>query len=233
MLQDGEKGAVLQRDKRTYAVMPHVPAGMPTPEMLRKLADAAEKYGATLKITSAERIALIGLEESDVEAVWEELGMTPGAAVGNVVRSIRSCPGSAFCRRGQQDTLALALKLDAKYHGAPMPGKFKMSLSGCPNQCAESQVRDLGLVGTPKGWRVLVGGNAGGRPRLGDRLVDRVPTDAVEDVVERVIEAYRRLARPKQRLGRLIDKIGIEAFRAEALGPDATEVWSDDGEKSA
>ena len=219
MLEDGEKGAVLQRDKCTYAVVPHIPAGVCTPDLLRKIADVAEKYNAAaLKITSAERIAIVGLDEADIDAVWQDLGMAPGAAVGNVVRSVRSCPGMAFCKRGQQDSLSLALKLDANYHGMELPGKFKIAVSGCPNQCAESQVRDLGLVGKPKGWRVYVGGTSGARPRLGDLLVDDVPPDQIEAVIDKVVDAYRRLAKPRQRLGRLIDAIGIDAFRREALG---------------
>jgi len=130
MLEDGEKGAVLQRDKSTYAVVPHIPCGVVTPELLRKLADVAERYNAAaMKITSSQRIALVGVKEEDIDAIWEALGTDPGAAVGNCVRSVRSCPGTMFCRRAQQDSLGLALKLDKKYHGAALPGKFKMAIS--------------------------------------------------------------------------------------------------------
>jgi NAD(P)H-nitrite reductase large subunit len=221
MLEDGEKGAVLQRDKCTYAVVPHVPCGVITPDLLRKLADVAERFGvATVKITSAERIALIGLREDQIDAVWEALEMDPGAAVGNCVRSIRACPGTTHCRRAQQDALTLGLTLDEKYHGVELPGKFKIAVSGCPNQCAESQVRDIGLVGMPKGWRVYVGGCAGSRPRLADLLTQNVSDDDILSVIDRIVEAYKRLSKPRQRIGRLIDDIGIDAFRKEALGDD-------------
>ena len=99
MLQDGEKGVIVQRDKRTYAVAPHVPCGVIQPEQLRIIADVAEKYGAqAIKITSAARIALVGVEEKDIDAIWKELGMLPGFAVGLCVRSIKACPGTSFCR---------------------------------------------------------------------------------------------------------------------------------------
>jgi len=98
MLKLGEKGAIIQRDKETYAVAPHIPCGVASPELLRKIADIAEKYNAqALKITSATRIAIVGLKEEDIDDVWNELGMAPGAAVGLCVRSVRACPGTTFC----------------------------------------------------------------------------------------------------------------------------------------
>jgi len=108
MIKDGEFGAIIQRDKQTYAVAPHIPCGVVTPEILRKLADAAEKYqAAALKITSAQRIALVGLKENDVEKVWTDLDMDKGAATGLCVRSIKACPGTAFCKRGIKDSLGM------------------------------------------------------------------------------------------------------------------------------
>jgi NAD(P)H-nitrite reductase large subunit len=123
MLKLGEKGAILQRDKETYAIAPHIPCGVATPQLLRKLADVAEKYNAkALKITGATRIALVGIKEEDIDKIWAELSMTPGAAVGLCVRSVRACPGTAFCRLGKQDALGMGMKLDALYHGAELPG---------------------------------------------------------------------------------------------------------------
>ncbi|NQU04279.1 MAG: NAD(P)/FAD-dependent oxidoreductase, partial [Syntrophaceae bacterium] len=103
MLQDGEKGVILQRDKETYAVAPHIPCGVVSPGTLRKLADVAEKYNApALKLTSAARIAIVGLKEEDIENVWADLGMDKGAATGLCVRNVKACPGTTFCRRGIQ-----------------------------------------------------------------------------------------------------------------------------------
>ena len=94
MLNDGDKGVIIQRDKQTYAVAPHIPCGVVSAQTLRKLADIAEKYdAAALKLTSAVRIAIVGLKEEDVDNVWAELGMDAGAAVGLCVRSVKACPG--------------------------------------------------------------------------------------------------------------------------------------------
>ena len=213
MLNDGEKGAILQRDKETYAVAPHLPCGVVTPDQLRKIADIAEKYeAAALKCTSAARIAIVGLKEEDVDEVWADLGLNPGAAVGLCVRSVKACPGTTFCKRGKQDSLGLGMYFDEKYHGMALPGKLKIGVSGCANQCAETCIKDLGLVGKSKGWDIYVGGNGGGRPRLGDVICSGLSDDELKDMCERIIEFYRQNAKPKERIGRMIDRIGLHAL---------------------
>lgn len=218
MLNDGDKGAILQRDKQTYAVAPHQPCGVVTPEVLRKIADVAEKHNAAaLKITSAARIAIVGLKEDQVEAVWADLGMSPGAAVGLCVRSVKACPGTTFCKRGQQDSLGMGMKLDGKYHGLELPGKCKLGVSGCANQCAETGFKDIGLVGSPKGWRVLAGGCGGARPRLADVLAMDLDDAQAEKMVDDLVAFFRENAEPKERMGRLIDRLGLDAVK-QAVG---------------
>lgn len=218
MLNDGDKGAILQRDKQTYAVAPHQPCGVVTPEVLRKIADVAEKHNAAaLKITSAARIAIVGLKEDQVDAIWADLGMSPGAAVGLCVRSVKACPGTTFCKRGQQDSLGMGMKLDGKYHGLELPGKCKLGVSGCANQCAETGFKDIGLVGSPKGWRVLAGGCGGARPRLADVLAMDLDDAQAEKMVDDLVAFFRENAEPKERMGRLIDRLGLDAVK-QAVG---------------
>jgi NAD(P)H-nitrite reductase large subunit len=219
MLQDSEKGVIIQRDKQTYAVAPHIPCGVVQPKTLRNLADAAEKYGAAaLKITSAARIAIIGVDEKDIDSIWAELGMSPGFAIGLCVRSVKACPGTTFCKRGIQDSLTLGLKLDEKYHGLELPGKLKIGVSGCPNQCAETCIKDIGLVGMPKGWRLLVGGNGGAKPRLSKELAKNITTEEAIELVEKIIEYYKANAKPHQRLGAMIEKMGFDEFESAVPG---------------
>jgi NAD(P)H-nitrite reductase large subunit len=215
MLKDGEQGVIIQRDKQTYAVAPHIPCGVVKTDTLRRLADVADKYGLqALKITSAARIAMVGIKEEDVNDIWMELGMSPGSAVGLCVRSIKACPGTTFCKRGLQDSLTLGLKLDEKYHGMQLPGKFKMGVSGCPNQCAETCIKDIGLIGTPKGWRLLVGGNGGARPRLSQELVKNISADEAIELIDKIIEFYKANAKPHQRLGAMLEKIDFDEFKS-------------------
>ncbi|WP_292465542.1 NAD(P)/FAD-dependent oxidoreductase [Methanolobus sp.] len=210
-----EKGAILQRDKETYAIAPHTPGGIVSAQQLRKIADVAEKYNAaTLKVTSSQRIAIVGLKEEDLDNAWKELGIKPGAAIGICVRSIKICPGTTFCKRGQQDAVGLGLKLDEKYHGMPLPSKFKMAVSGCANSCSEPAIKDIGVMGTPKGYTLMVGGNAAIKPRLADVIADELSEDEVLQLVDKII-SFCKTNGSKHRLGRVIDEMGIDSFKKE------------------
>jgi NAD(P)H-nitrite reductase large subunit len=213
-----EKGAILQRDRESYAIAPHIPGGFTDSATLRKICDVADKYGAELKITSAQRIALMGVKEEDLDAIWAELAQDQGAPIGLCVRSVKICPGTTHCKRAVQDSASLGLKIDRIYHAMELPNKMKMGISGCLLSCSESAVKDIGVLGTNKGWRILVGGNAGPRPRLGELLVDDVPDEAaVLEIIARVIDFYKNSSQPG-RLGKLVEEIGIEAFRTAIFG---------------
>jgi NAD(P)H-nitrite reductase large subunit len=214
MLKLGEKGAILQRDNKTYAVAPHIPCGVVTPELLRRIADVSEKYNAqAIKITGATRIAIVGLREEDIDQVWDELKLDKGAAVGLCVRSIRACPGTTFCKIGRQDALGIGMELDQRYHGKELPGKFKMAVSGCHLSCAESWVRDVGLIGKKSGWQVVIGGNVGAEPRIGEEIASDLDDDQVLQVVDKIVQYYQENANKNERLGKLIDRIGIGPFK--------------------
>lgn len=217
MLKLGEKGAIPQNEADSYAIAPHIPCGFVTPELLRKLADVAEKFDAkSIKITGAARIALIGLKEENIDQVWEELGLAKGAAVGLCVRSIRSCPGSTYCRLGKQDAIGVGMKLDEKYHALQLPGKFKMAVSGCKLSCAESWVRDIGLIGDRDGWILTIGGNVGSQPRIGKELISGLDDAAAMQAVADVVNYYKDNAKGAERLGKMIERVGLEPF-VEAL----------------
>ncbi len=211
-----EKGAIIQRDAETYAVAPHIPGGIIQPDKLRRIADVAEKYGSVLKITSAQRIAIVGIQERNIDHVWEELEMKPGAAIGLCVRSVKICPGTTFCKRGQQDSVGIGLKLDEKYHGMELPFKFKMGVSGCMNSCAEPVIKDIGLMGTSKGFRLYAGGSSGVSPRLGNLIAEELSETDALNLIDSIINFYKRMNQ-KKRLGKIIDEIGLDNFKKEVL----------------
>jgi NAD(P)H-nitrite reductase large subunit len=214
MLKLGEKGVIPQKAEDSYAIAPHIPCGVVTPDLLRKIADVSEKYNAqALKITGATRIAIVGLKEKDIDSAWEDLGLDKGAAVGLCVRSIRSCPGNTFCKIGQQDSLGIGMALDKKYHGFKLPGKFKMAVSGCRLSCAESWVRDIGLIGKKDGWMLTIGGNVGASPRIGNELIDNLDDQAALDAIDKVIIHYQENAKKGERLGKMIDRVGLDGFK--------------------
>ncbi len=220
MLKLGEKGAIPQNDKESYAIAPHIPCGIVTPDLLRKIADVSEKYNAkALKITGATRIAIIGLKEDDIDLVWEELGLEKGAAVGLCIRSIRACPGITYCKLGKQDAIGVGMKLDEKYHAFQLPGKFKMAVSGCKLSCAESWVRDVGLIGDTNGWNLTIGGNVGAQPRIGKELVSGLDDEGALKAIKKVVMYYKENANANERLGKMIDRVGMKPFEMAVGNP--------------
>jgi hybrid cluster-associated redox disulfide protein len=213
------KAANLQKirdGRRTYAITPSVPGGFIKPELIRGYADVAEKYGATLKITSAQRIMIIGLKAEDVEAVWQELGLNPAMSYANCVRSIKMCPGSAFCKRGLLDSIKIGMELDKRYHKQEMPSRMKMGVAGCPNSCAEVYIKDIGVMATEAGWTVLAGGSCGRKPRLADKIAEGLSDEEALALVDILVEYYKKYA-DIERMGEFIERIGLDKFRQDVL----------------
>ena len=220
-----EKGAIVQRDRQTYALTPHTPAGLVTPAQLRRFAEVAERYQLpTIKLTSAQRIALIGFTEEQIDSAWKDLDQAIGRATGLCVRSVKVCPGTDCCKRGLRDSVKVGLVLDERFHGRQLPWKMKLGVSGCPNDCGETCIKDIGLIGTPRGWHLQVGGNGGSQPRLSQRLLEHIPDDEQALLaVERLLDWFAAQQR-KCRFGKLVAEVGLESLRQVALGEDDGEV---------
>ena len=137
-----------------------------------------------------------------------------GAAVGLCVRSVRACPGTTFCSIGKQDSLGLGMKLDVLYHGFELPGKFKMAVSGCKLSCSESWVRDVGLIGEADGWKLVVGGNVGASPRIAEEILTSLTDDQAIAATQKVVDYYNENAKKGERLGKMIDRIGLDPLKS-------------------
>jgi len=212
------EGAILQRDKQTYAIVPRTPAGMLTPEILDTISYVCKKYEIPIiKITSGQRIALVGMREDQVQPVWDELKWRVGRATELCVHYVQACPGTAVCKLGLQDSLGMGLEIENMFHEKPYPAKVKIGVSGCPMCCGESYVRDVGLVGTKHGWNVIVGGNSGGRPRIGDVLAENLTTEEAKALVDKFMDYYREGSGKRLRVARFVEKVGIDAVRAAVL----------------
>jgi len=213
-----EKFAILQRDKETYAIKTNTPGGFINSDQLRRVAEVADKYQVqAVKMTSAQRMALIGLPEDKLDEASADLGDMGGAATGICVHYVKICPGATYCKRGQQDSITSGLKMDKMFQGMSLPKKFKLGISGCQNDCSEVCIKDLGLIGTPKGWNVMVGGNGGAAPRFAVKLAEGVTSaDEALKLVEQVISWFKNKERPC-RIGKIVSEIGLEGLRKEIL----------------
>ncbi|MTI85203.1 MAG: NAD(P)/FAD-dependent oxidoreductase [Firmicutes bacterium] len=215
---DAPKGAFIQRDKETYAIVPRTPLGLVNPDTLETIAKTARKYEIPIiKITSGQRMALVGLKPEIIDDVWNDLGNDIGRAVELCMHYVQACPGTAVCKFGLQDSLGLGGKLDQTFIGMELPAKAKIGVSGCPMNCAEGYVRDVGIFGKKSGWTIVFGGNSGGRPRIGDVLAEGLKEDEVIELVNKCLQYYKENAKKKERTARFLDRVGVEEFKKAVL----------------
>jgi nitrite reductase (NADH) large subunit len=202
----------------TFSVVPRMRGGVTTADELRRIADVVDRYEIPLvKVTGGQRIDLLGVRKEQLPAIWEELGMPSGHAYAKAVRTVKTCVGSDFCRFGLGDSIGLGIELEAAMEGLYTPHKVKSAVTGCPRNCAEAYVKDIGLVAVEGGWEIYVGGAAGGTVRKGD-LLARVDTPAQAKRLALVfLQHYREQAEYLERTYTYLERVGIDAVRAAVL----------------
>jgi NAD(P)H-nitrite reductase large subunit len=214
------KGAILQRDKETYAVVVRLSGSKIDIATGRKIAEVAERFGAKiLKVTGDGRLAIIGIQEEEINTVYAELGLKPQAGTALCQQYVKVCPGNTYCNRGQRDTFALAREIEDRFHPFPkITAKIKIGISGCFNSCAEPAIKDIGFIGLPKGWVLMVGGAGGKDPMIAQTIARDLSDEQALEVTGKILTYYRGMAtRPQTRnlrLGVILEKEGLERLRS-------------------
>jgi nitrite reductase (NADH) large subunit len=205
----------IQKDG-TFSVIPQIPGGVTTPAELRRIAEVAEKYRVPLvKLTGGQRIDLVGVTRENLPRVWRDLAMPSGYAYAKRYRTCKSCIGTDYCRFGLGDSMGLAQRVEARFQGLESPGKLKLATAGCPRNCSEAMVKDVGAVAVEGGkWEIYVGGAAGAHVRKGDLLCTVGSGDDVLRLVGRFLEYYRQNAKYLERTYAFVARVGIEKIRS-------------------
>jgi nitrite reductase (NADH) large subunit len=206
--------ANIQKDG-TFSVVPRIYGGVTTADDLITIGQVARKYNVPMvKITGGQRIDLLGVRKEDLPRVWADLGMPSGHAYTKAFRTCKTCVGSEFCRFGTNDSTALGIALERRFQGFEFPAKVKLGVSGCPRNCAESTVKDVGVVATEGGeWEVSVGGAAGASVRKTDVLCRVRTQEEALRIIGRFLQYYRENARWLERTYDFVPRVGIERLR--------------------
>ena len=206
--------ANIQRDG-TFSVVPRIYAGVTTPDELMRIAQVAIKYQVKMvKVTGGQRIDLLGVQKSDLPLIWKELGMPSGHAYAKAFRTCKSCVGTDFCRYGLGDSIKLAQTIERRFQGIESPHKMKLATAGCPRNCSEAYVKDIGVVaiGEDK-WEIYIGGAAGGTVRKGDVLYTATGHEETVRVIGRFMQYYREHAKYMERTYGFVERIGIDVLK--------------------
>jgi len=209
--------ANIQKDG-TFSVVPRIRGGVTSPDELRRIADVADKYRVPMvKITGSQRIDLLGIKKADLPKIWADLGMPSGQAYTKGVRMVKTCVGTEFCRFGTQDSTAAGIEMERRFEQLYTPHKVKMASVGCPRNCAEATVKDIGLIGVEGGWQVVVGGAAGKSVRKADLLTTVETTEKALEAAELFFQYYRENANYLERTYDFVERLGIEKVRKETV----------------
>lgn len=218
------KGVRRQRNG-CYSITPRMPLGVVSAEKLAIIQHVVEVFQLEeIRVTAGQRLMIPNIPKERLQAVLETLG-----PMGDTCKQyVQTCPGAVTCRMGMRDSQTMGLELESFLNQFDLPAKVKSGVAGCSMCCAESYVRDIGLVGRKNGWTILFGGNAGKRVRKGDELARNVSDDKVLDILAKVLDFYRENAKAGERTARFVERVGIESIRRVM---SKTEIQEQDGEK--
>jgi nitrite reductase (NADH) large subunit len=204
--------ANIQKDG-TFSVVPRMYGGAASPEELKRIADAAIKYAVPLvKLTGGQRIDLIGVKKEDLTGIWRDIGMPSGYAYGKALRTVKTCVGSLHCRYGTQDSLGLGMEMERRLEGLWMPAKVKIGASGCPRNCAEAMIKDVGIAGIAGGFDVYVGGCGGIELKAAERLSTEKSAQGVIETTGAFLQYYREDAHYGERTFKWVRRRGLKAI---------------------
>jgi nitrite reductase (NADH) large subunit len=212
--------ANIQKDG-TYSVIPRMFGGQTTPDELRRIADVADKYAIpTVKVTGGQRIDLLGVKKSDLPGVWQDLGMPSGLAYGKALRTVKTCVGSEWCRFGTQDSTKLGVDIEKALWKMWAPHKVKFAVSGCPRNCAEAAIKDVGIIGVDSGWEIYIGGNGGIKTEVAHFFV-KLKTDVeVMEYSAAFLQLYREEGFYLERTVHYLARVGMDYIKQRVLEDD-------------
>ena len=212
--------ANIQKDG-TFSVVPRMWGGLTTPAELRAIADAAEKYNVpTVKVTGGQRIDLLGIAKENLPGIWADLnaaGMVSGHAYGKSIRTVKTCVGAEHCRFGTQHSMDTGIQLEKMLFDMYAPHKVKLAVSGCPRNCAESGIKDVGIIGVDSGFEIYIGGNGGIKTEVAQFLCKVTTNDEVKEYTGAFLQLYREEGWYLERTSHYLERVGMAHIKSHIL----------------
>jgi len=209
--------ANIQKDG-TYSVIPRMWGGETTADELRRIADAVDKYQIpTVKVTGGQRIDLLGVKKEDLVNVWKDIGMPSGHAYAKALRTVKTCVGSEWCRMGTQDSTQMGKDLERAHWRMYAPHKVKYAVSGCPRNCAEAGIKDVGIIGVDSGWEMHIAGNGGIKTEVAHFFAKLKTAEEVLEYTGAFMQLYRQEGWYLERTVHYVNRVGLEYVKKRIL----------------
>lgn len=209
--------ANIQKDG-TFSVIPRMWGGETNSSELRRIADVVDKFKIpTVKVTGGQRIDLLGVKKEDLRAVWQDLGMPSGLGYAKGLRTVKTCVGSEWCRFGTQDSTRMGQQLEHQLARMYAPHKVKLAVSGCPRNCAEAGIKDVGVIGVDSGWEIYVGGNGGIKTEVAEFFVKLKTHEEVLEYAGAFLQLYREEGWYLERTVHYLARVGLEYAKQKVV----------------
>ena len=207
----------IQKDG-TFSVIPRMWGGETNANELRRIADVVDKYQIpTVKVTGGQRIDLLGVKKEDLRDVWHDLGMPTGLGYAKGLRTVKTCVGSEWCRFGTQDSTRMGQELERQLALMYTPHKTKLAVSGCPRNCAEAGIKDVGVIGVDSGWELYVGGNGGIKTEVAQFFVKVKTHEEVLEYTGAFLQLYREEGWYLERTVHYLARVGLDYVKKQVL----------------
>jgi nitrite reductase (NADH) large subunit len=202
----------------TNSVIPRMWGGETTADELRRIADAVDKYKIpTVKITGGQRIDLLGVKKEDLQYVWKDIGMPSGHAYAKALRTVKTCVGSEWCRFGTQDSTQMGKDLERALWRMYAPHKVKLAVSGCPRNCAEAGIKDVGVIGVDSGWEIYIAGNGGIKTEVAHFFCKLKTAAEVLEYSGAFLQLYREEGFYLERTLHYVNRVGLDYVKKKIL----------------
>ena len=209
--------ANIQKDG-TYSVIPRMWGGETTADELRRIANAVDKYKIpTVKVTGGQRIDLLGVKKEDLVNVWKDIGMPSGHAYAKALRTVKTCVGSEWCRMGTQDSTQMGKDLERAMWRMYAPHKVKFAVSGCPRNCAEAGIKDVGIIGVDSGWEMYIAGNGGIKTEVAHFFTKLKTAEEVLEYTGAFMQLYRLEGWYLERTVHYVSRVGLDHVKDKIL----------------
>ena len=213
--------ANIQKDG-TYSVIPRMWGGETTADELRRIADVVDKYKIpTVKVTGGQRIDLLGVKKEDLVNVWKDIGMPSGHAYAKALRTVKTCVGSEWCRMGTQDSTQMGKDLERAMWRMYAPHKVKFAVSGCPRNCAEAGIKDVGIIGVDSGWEMYIAGNGGIKTEVAEFFTKVKTSEEVMEYTGAFMQLYREEGWYLERTVHYVKRVGMDYVKKKILEDEA------------
>lgn len=168
--------------------------------------------GDELELTTFQQL-YIEVPEDKVEVIknrFKEVGLSC-YPVGNFVKSLRTCN---FCKGAEREGMPVAIEVNERIAGKPVPFTLKPAYTGCPIGCGEPLVNDIGIMKIRDGYDLYIGGKAKGKDaQIGTLFMEQLIPEQLYVVVEQLIAIYAEQGKKREPFFKFISRLGIDHLK--------------------